>query len=190
MAEENDSGNADGLMLADNLKRSLPANYGVEDSTVPESSESFDEIAGVKNRVNRACQNLTRVRPNDKVTRALCQIVIGELDRQLQSILSRQGILVTKLPRTEKLGWKVSKKLDMSLLKFPARPRKQPRITLNQAIYLVHGICPNLMKMGDEVIIDVCTKATELVRKWSLLRMARMRQNGHKGRHRIYIVNN
>ena len=181
MAEENDSGNADGLMLADNLKRSLPANYGVEDSTVPESSESFDEIAKEKNRVNGACQNLTRVRPNDKVLpmiRALCQIVIGELDRQLQSILSRQGILVTKLPRTEKMGWKVSKKLDMSLLKFPARPRTKPRITLNQAIYLVHGICPNLMKMGDEVIIDVCTKATELVRKWSLLHMARMRQNG------------
>ena len=158
--------------LANKRKRMLPVNRDEPISAAPETKESFEEIVAVKNRVNIACQNLTKQSPNDEVTRAICQILIGELDRQLQSILRQNGILVTPMPRKEKqMSWMVSKRMDGSLLKFPLRQRKEPRITLSQAVYLANGICPQLMKIGDAVIADICEKAKILVQQWSTLLM-------------------
>ena len=154
--------------LSNKGKRMLPVNRDESISSVPETKESYEEIVAVKNRVNIACQNLTKQSPNDEVTRAICQILLGELDRQLQSILRQNGILVSPMPSKEKqLSWMVTKRVDGSMLKFPLRQRQQPRITLNQAIYLADGICPHLMETGDPVIADICEKAKILVQQWS-----------------------
>ena len=72
----------------------------------------------------------------------------------------------------------VAKKLDMSLLKFPVRPRKQKKITLNEAIYLVHETCPRVMQTGVEAIIKACNEAFQLVKKWSARRASKQRQIG------------
>ena len=70
------------------------------------------------------------------------------------------------------------KKLDMALLKFPIRRRQKPRITLNEAIYLVHETCPKVMKTGVERVVKACTEAFHLVRKWSALHASKQRQIG------------
>ena len=81
--------------LADKGRLMLPVNRNEPISSVPGTKEFFEEIVATKNRVNikyyTKCvtQNLTGQSPNDEVTRAICQILIGELDRRLQSILDR-----------------------------------------------------------------------------------------------------
>ena len=160
-------------------KRMLPFSQDESISSAPESSESFEEIEVVKNRVNIACKDLTMQSPNDEVTRAICQILLGELDRQLQSIRRQNGVLATHMPGYEKkLNWMEKKRMDGSILKFPLRQRKQPRITLNEAIYLANGICPQLMKAGDAVIADTCGKAKLLVQQWSTFHESLTRKMG------------
>ena len=161
-------GDGTGSSLINKRKRMFPETQDEPIIPVPQPTESFEELVEVKNRVKIACTNLTSQSPNDEVTQAICQILIGELDRQLQSILRQNGILVTPMQRKEKQpSWMVSKRVDGSVLKFPLREREQPRITLNQAIYLANGVCPELMKTGDAVIADICGRAKILVQQWS-----------------------
>ena len=154
--------------LENNEKRMLPVDQDEPIFAVPETSESFGVVVGVKNGVNNACNNLKRKSSNNVFTRVICQILIGELDKQLQSILGQNRDFVTPMQRNEKhRSWRVKKRVDGTILKFPLRQRKQPDITLNEAIHLSNGICPQLMKTGDAVIAEICGKAKVLVQEWS-----------------------
>ena len=170
--------NGAGTMLSDEPPSSLTAYYGLESSPVPDIEESFDATIGFKDRVNRACKPLSRVSPNDNIKGAICHLLFGYIDRKLESIISKQGSLVTKLPPTGNPSRMLVKKLDMSLLKFPVRRIKKPRITLNEAIYLVHETCPRVMKTGVERVIKACNEAFHLVKKWSALHASKQRQIG------------
>ena len=134
-----------------------PADPDESRSSMPGIREFFQGLLPTKNRVKLGCNHLMRRNPNDEVTRAICQILIGEVGLKLQSIHRQNEILLTPmLPKEKQTRKMLSKRLDGSILKFRLRQKTRPRMTLHQAIYLAYGICPQLMKTGDAGIADVC----------------------------------
>ena len=128
-------------MSANKEKLMLPNKYQEGIVSVPETPNTFKELRGVKNHVNKACQKLSRLTLNNDVTGALCQILVDELNRQLQTTLVHDDkVTASRMKRKEALSLNGNlmdpKKFDGSIMKFPLRGNKEPQITLQQAIYL------------------------------------------------------